>query len=58
MLYLLLGNFLDSFTASREPTVQLRETKCKTTINANALGVEECTEIVVEGNEVFPVILP
>lgn len=43
-------NFLDSFTASHEPTVQLRKTKCMgVVINANASGTLECTGKAVKG---------
>lgn len=58
MLYLLSDNFLDSFTASHEPTAWLRKTKSVgMVINADALGAEECTGTAVMGNLVRSVIL-
>lgn len=50
-------NFLDGFTVAREPTVQLRQTKCmRMVINAHALGTDECTGTAVKGDLARPVI--
>lgn len=52
-------NFSDGFTATCEPTVHLRQTKCmRIVINANALGTHECTAVALKGNLACPVILP
>lgn len=58
VIYFIWQLFLDCFTTSHEPTVQLRKTKCmRMVINANALGTEWCTGTAVKGSLVCPVIL-